>query len=77
MARFGMLFCRMQLQPWYERLKWVPVAAPVWIDQPQGVRQSPLPVMLKCFGTESWPPGRGMARILALVTASDLRFLTR
>jgi len=57
MARFGMLFCRVQLQPWYERLKWEPVAAPVWIDQPQGVRQSPLPVMVKCFGPESWPPG--------------------
>jgi GNAT superfamily N-acetyltransferase len=57
MARFGMLFCRVQLQPWYERLKWVPVTAPVWIDQPQGVKQSPLPVMVKCFGPESWPPG--------------------
>lgn len=57
MAPFGMLFCREQLRSWYERMEWVPVVAPVWIDQPQGVRQSPLPVLVKCFEAESWPPG--------------------
>jgi aminoglycoside 2'-N-acetyltransferase I len=57
LAHFGMLFCRVQLRSWYERLGWVTVPAPVWIDQPGGARLSPLPVMVKCFGTKSWPPG--------------------
>jgi GNAT superfamily N-acetyltransferase len=58
LAQFGMLFCREKMRAWYERLEWSQVPSPVWIDQPAGVRQSPMPVMVKNFGSEIWPPGR-------------------
>jgi GNAT superfamily N-acetyltransferase len=57
MAQFGMLFCREQMRSWYERLGWTQVAVPVWFDQPGGATQSPLPVLVKCFGRDGWPPG--------------------
>lgn len=56
-ASFGMLFCRDVMRPWYERLGWTPIEMPVWIDQPEGSIQSPLVVMVKCFGDEAWPDG--------------------
>ena len=54
---FGYLFCRQAMQPWYERLGWQRVEQPVWIDQPQGIMQAPLPSMVNCLGQEPWPPG--------------------
>jgi len=57
MAQFGMLFCREQMRTWYERLGWTQVSAPVRFDQPGGATQSPLPVLIKCFGPDAWPPG--------------------
>ena len=64
MAPFGMLFCREQLQSWYERMGWSLVPEPVWFDQPQGVRQSPMVVMVKCFNGEDWPAGEVRIRSL-------------
>jgi predicted GNAT family N-acyltransferase len=57
LAQFGMLFCREEMRAWYERLGWSQVTSLVWMDQPAGVRQSPMPVMVKSFGAENWPPG--------------------
>lgn len=57
MANFGLLFCRPEMQAWYGRLGWSPVAEPVWFDQPEGTTRAPLPVMVKCFGREKWPGG--------------------
>jgi GNAT superfamily N-acetyltransferase len=57
LAEFGMLFCREQMQTWYERLGWTRVASPVWISQSEGDRESPMPVMVKSFSRECWRPG--------------------
>jgi len=56
-GKFGMLFWREQFRAWYERLGWSEVSSLVWIDQPGGARESPMPVMVKSFGRESRPPG--------------------
>jgi predicted N-acetyltransferase YhbS len=56
-VKFGLLFCRDAIRPWYERLGWSPISAPVWIDQPEGAISSPLAAMVKCLGQESWPGG--------------------
>ncbi len=57
MAKFGLLFCRPEMQAWYEGLGWSLVAEPVWFDQAEGTQRAPLPVMVKCFGQEKWPGG--------------------
>lgn len=57
LAQFGMLFCREQMRAWYERLGWAQVTSPVWISQPEGDRESPMPVMVKSFSRECWRPG--------------------
>jgi hypothetical protein len=56
-ARFGLLFCKDAVRPWYERLGWSLLEEIVWIDQPARTIRSPLPVMVKCFGQEGWPGG--------------------
>jgi hypothetical protein len=57
LAQFGMLFCREQMTSWYKRLGWRQVTSPVWIDQPGGTRESPMPVMVKALYQASWPAG--------------------
>ncbi|MGA2834482.1 MAG: GNAT family N-acetyltransferase [Terracidiphilus sp.] len=57
MTNFGLLFCRTELCAWYERLGWVQVFEPVWIDQPEGSIRAPLVVMTKGFGEKRWPSG--------------------
>jgi GNAT superfamily N-acetyltransferase len=56
-ARFGLLFCRDVVRPWYERLGWLLLEEAVWIDQPAGTIRSPLPVMVKSFSQQGWPGG--------------------
>ena len=56
-ARFGMLFCREAMVPFYERLGWVVVLDRVLIDQPSGSIQSPLAVMTLSCQKEHWPEG--------------------
>lgn len=54
---FGMLFCRPEMQPWYEAQDWRQAHVPVWVDQPEGVINMPLPTLVKGFGHQNWPPG--------------------
>lgn len=56
-VEFGLLFCRDALVPFYERLGWQLVAAPVEVEQPDGPVTCALNVMvLACDGRE-WPAG--------------------
>jgi hypothetical protein len=55
---FGLLFCRDPLVPFYERMGWQKVLAPVLIEQPEGPIQSPMNVMvLTCGAAGEWPAG--------------------
>lgn len=42
---FGMLFCSREMVPFYQRLGWRLIDAPVFFDQPGGKMQSDCPVM--------------------------------
>lgn len=55
---FGLLFCRDQLVPFYERLGWQLVEEPVKIEQPSGTITSPLFVMVLPCKAKRWPKGR-------------------
>ena len=57
LVNFALLFCRPAMRIWYERLGWSPLLVQVWIDQPQGTIQAPLPTMVKCLSQETWPGG--------------------
>jgi GNAT superfamily N-acetyltransferase len=50
----GLLFCRTNLEPYYEALGWQTVAAPVLIEQPNGQIGSPLSVMILILGGQCW-----------------------
>jgi predicted GNAT family N-acyltransferase len=54
---FGLLFCRATLAPWYSRLGWQPVTAPVVVDQPSEKVLSPLVTMVYPCRDQIWPPG--------------------
>ncbi len=54
---FGALFCKEQMQPWYEQMGWRTVREQVWIEQPQGTVAMPMPMMVKALGAETWPAG--------------------
>lgn len=57
-VEFGLLFCRDPLVPFYERLGWRMVSAPVEVEQPDVVVPAPLNVMvLPCKAVDDWPPG--------------------
>lgn len=53
---FGMLFCRPEMQPWYEAQGWLRTEVPVWVEQPDGIIEMPLPTLVKCFANQNWPP---------------------
>jgi len=56
-VEFGLLFCRDALVPFYGRLGWQLVEAPVVIEQPDGPVESAMNVMvLPCDGRQ-WPEG--------------------
>lgn len=52
-AEYGLLFCLPELTPFYARLGWISVNAPVHIEQPQGKIVWPKAAMVL--------PGRGRA----------------
>jgi hypothetical protein len=56
-ADFGLLFCRDQLIPFYERLSWQKINDPVEIEQPSGPATSPMNVMVLPCRAEAWPAG--------------------
>lgn len=56
-VKFMLLFCRPQLQRWYELLGWGKLSSPVWVEQPRGEVLHPLVSMTKCLGTDPWPEG--------------------
>lgn len=54
---FGLLLCRQQLQPFYDRLGWVQVPGPLLFEQPFGKVVWPFSAMiLPCAGRQ-WPGG--------------------
>jgi predicted GNAT family N-acyltransferase len=55
---FGLLFCRDPLVPFYERFGWQKLKEPVEIEQPSGVIQSPMNVMILTCRAAGWPEGR-------------------
>jgi GNAT superfamily N-acetyltransferase len=54
---FGMLFCRPALVPFYGRFGWQLIADTVYVEQPNGVIASPLPVMYASYSNQPWPKG--------------------
>jgi aminoglycoside 2'-N-acetyltransferase I len=56
-VEFGLLLCREQLIPFYERLGWEPVTALVFSDQPAGkMAFAGAAMVLPCSG-RTWPAG--------------------
>jgi GNAT superfamily N-acetyltransferase len=57
-AAFGLLLCRRELEPFYERLRWRRVTGPLVFEQPGRRVTWPLSVMvLRCAASAEWPPG--------------------
>jgi aminoglycoside 2'-N-acetyltransferase I len=54
---FGVLFCRDELVPFYERLGWQLVKESVEIEQPSGPVASPMIVMALACKQSAWPAG--------------------
>ena len=55
----AMIFCRPELVALYGRLGFAEIAAPVWVDQPDGRVEVPLRSMwLALHEGAGWPPGR-------------------
>src|SRR5437588_5067273 len=55
----AMIFCRPDLVPLYERMAFVQIKAPVWVDQPVGRIEMPLASMWRALREGAqWPPGR-------------------
>jgi hypothetical protein len=54
-----MLFCRPALTSLYAQFGFVTIEAPVWVDQPGGRVEMPMPAMWSALGGDAgWPPGR-------------------
>jgi aminoglycoside 2'-N-acetyltransferase I len=56
-AEFGVLFCAHEMVPYYQRLGWKMIDAPVFFDQPGGKEQCNFPVMFLPGTKHSWPQG--------------------
>jgi aminoglycoside 2'-N-acetyltransferase I len=57
-VEFGFLFCRDPLVPFYEKLGWQLLRAPVMVEQgDEGPRRMPLNAMVLPFGGRAWPEG--------------------
>lgn len=54
---YALLFCRDQLIPFYGPQGWQRVEDPVFIQQPDGERASPLNCLCLSLDGEPWPPG--------------------
>jgi len=53
----GLLFCLPRLVSYYQGLGWTVLDDAVEIEQPSGVRPSPMPVMVKPMRGSVWPSG--------------------
>jgi predicted GNAT family N-acyltransferase len=57
-AQRAMLFCREELTSFYAKLGFVTIEAPVWVEQPGGRVEMPMPAMWSALGGDAgWPPG--------------------
>ena len=56
-AEFGLLLCSARLVPYYERLGWQLVAAPVRFEQSTGDEMWEEEAMVMAFTDRPWPPG--------------------
>ena len=56
-AEFGLLICRDEVRPFYERLGWKPVTGPLVFDQPSGKITWPLTTMILPCSQSEWPEG--------------------
>lgn len=55
----AMLFCRPELTSLYAQFGFITIEAPVWVDQPAGRVEMPMPAMWSALGGNAgWPPGR-------------------
>jgi GNAT superfamily N-acetyltransferase len=55
----ALLFCRAHLLPVYGSFGFIEIADPVWVDQPGGRVEVPLPSMWRpLHGRPDWPSGR-------------------
>jgi predicted GNAT family N-acyltransferase len=55
----AMLFCRPELTSLYAQFGFITIEAPVWVDQPEGRVEMPMPAMWSALGGNAyWPPGR-------------------
>lgn len=55
----AMLFCRPELTSLYAQFGFIMIEAPVWVDQPEGRVEMPMPAMWSALGSNAgWPPGR-------------------
>lgn len=54
----AMIFHDAGLAGLYERRGWLPITAPVWVDQPGGRIPMPIPAMWRAQRPADWPPGR-------------------
>ena len=58
-AERAMLFCRPELTALYAQFGFVTIEAQVWVDQPEGRVEMPMPAMWSTLGSDAgWPPGR-------------------
>jgi GNAT superfamily N-acetyltransferase len=54
---FGLLFCIPRKVPFYERLGWQHIHDTVVFQQPEGNKNSPMPVMVLPCTDQHWPAG--------------------
>jgi GNAT superfamily N-acetyltransferase len=55
----AMIFCRPELVSVYQRLSFLEISAPVWVEQPDGRVEMPMPAMWRpLHEAPAWPPGR-------------------
>ena len=54
---FAMLFCFPPKLSFYERLGWIAIEAPVWVEQTSGEQRIPIVSMFLSRRGESWPSG--------------------
>jgi len=56
-AEFGLLLCREEVRPFYDRLGWICVPGPTVFDQPSGLVTWPLCTLVLALGATIWPAG--------------------
>ena len=56
-VEFGLLICRRQVAPVYEKAGWIHVSGPTTFSQPGGTATYPNDTMVLQLGTREWPEG--------------------